>query len=379
MDSSDSKADEYIKSMIGFVSTLFSWLLISGIVLGLERIPRDSVCTVIRHGEEQTYEIRMDLRTDRKRGSQIFSEGLSQAIKTYRGDCTFIRSSAGYSDIIKNNRSRRFFFILNGKNLCSILRSFSGKGRKKARNTIFGPRPVPSSWGLFPQKNCMEKNFSYTLSLMGSYAVHSSRVEKWLATRSGLSDYPKYKFAKIRACTMMHPTYIKPWKDRMIDVILFEKYADYDHSKQGQALYKELKKAGLKVARFGVNGGNQTKGYTHRHMEEVANNAKFVIYFSFWDTGAIALLEIQSFGVYSFTSQSDLIDKEGRAGMYVESLKGDNMTESVKIILQRMKRINEGDPDSSVFASVNQERNHCHRSLEDICAHVRQMPTWKDP
>ena len=36
-------------------------------------------------------------------------------------------------------------------------------------------------------------------------------------------------------------------------------------------------------------------------MVELANNSKFIVYFSFFDTGAIDLKEIQNHGVFTFS------------------------------------------------------------------------------
>ena len=46
-------------------------------------------------------------------------------------------------------------------------------------------------------------------------------------------------------------------------------------------------------------------------MKELANNSKFIIYFSFFDTGAIGLKEIQNYGVIAFSLQKEfIIDNE---------------------------------------------------------------------
>ena len=46
-------------------------------------------------------------------------------------------------------------------------------------------------------------------------------------------------------------------------------------------------------------------------MDMLANNSKFIIYFSFYDTGAIGLKEIQNYGVFTFTLQKEfVIDKD---------------------------------------------------------------------
>lgn len=327
--------------------------------------------------DSPTYEIRMNLDTKWLRGIQAYSEGLRQAISIYRGtNCTFSTNNHDVGRMARNRVPNRFFFTISPSAVCRVLRMLS-RSPMSARHTIFGPLPVPLNWSAFPiQNNCMESDFKKTLKMMGSYAVHSKRVESYLTKRSGIEKYPAYKFAKVRACTMLQPEKVKPWGERNYDVIFFEKYADEDHSKQGAELYEELSKAGLKITRLSYSGEYQ---YTHDHMKEVANDSRFIVYFSFWDTGAIGLLEIQNYGVYSFTVQDDLIDETHETGMYVENLIGDDMKASAEVILQKMKEINDSKPSAENFAQINQNRNSCVRALDDICDHVAKMPTMNDP
>lgn len=322
------------------------------------------------------YDIRMNLEVQTVRGIQVYGESLAKAMQGYPGPCTFSTEDVSYMHMRKNVDRRRFFVTISPVNLCYGLKKMWGsRYRKKASNTLFGPLPMPKLWNEFPSGTCLEGNLPYTMARLGSYIVHSKRVENYLATRGNYTNYPPHKFAIVRACTMIMPERVRKWNKREFDVILFEKYADDDHSAQGEALLQLLEKAGLSIARLSYRGKYQ---YTHDYMKEVANNARFIIYFSFWDTGAIGLLEIQSFGVYSFTVQADLIDPDGKTGMFVESLIGNDMKKAVDIILAKMKEINESDPKSEYFASINQDRNHCSRALDDLCEHVSRMPSWKE-
>ena len=56
-------------------------------------------------------------------------------------------------------------------------------------------------------------------------------------------------------------------------------------------------------------------------MTELAYNSKYIIYFSFYDTGAIGLKEIQNYGVFAFSHQKDLVINNIECGTHDEKLK----------------------------------------------------------
>lgn len=105
-------------------------------------------------------------------------------------------------------------------------------------------------------------------------------------------------------------------------------------------------------------------GYNHSSLKSMANNSRFVVYFSFWDTGAISLKEIQNFGVYTFSVQKDLV--HNNTGIYVKQL-NKNMKDAAKIIVKKMKEISKRDINTKAIAMLNQYHNSCQRSLEDLC------------
>lgn len=328
--------------------------------------------------EHLWYEVRINLHTKSQDIIGDYISSLNASLPTYHGKCRFLTENAGYEAIAFSDDPYRFFFILNGENLCGILRYFTKNYKEKIKNAIFGPYPVPMDWMRFPQNNCIEKNFTNTIYRMGSYAVHSTRVRDHLVTRANITNYEPHKFAIVRPCTLVAPTTIKPWKDREIDVILFEKYADIDRKQQGLQIYEMLKAANLKVVRVGVNQDRNTSPESIRQSHyDAASNAKFIIYFSFWDTSALRFHEMQNHGVYSFTVQDDLVDAEGRVGIYVPELAGDDVSEAMNSIIRKMKEISASNPDSEKIARINQERLHCHRALDDLCKHVMTMPAWQ--
>ena len=70
--------------------------------------------------------------------------------------------------------------------------------------------------------------------------------------------------------------------------------------KQGKELYQLLSNTTKVIERIQYFHFNQDR------LKYLANNAKFIIYFSFYDTGAIGLKEIQNHGVISFVLQKEL-------------------------------------------------------------------------
>ena len=85
-------------------------------------------------------------------------------------------------------------------------------------------------------------------------------------------------------------------------------------------------------------------------MIKIANNSKFIIYFSFFDNGAIGLKEIQNYGVIAFSHQKDLII-DNYTSYYVPELADENdMKTSYKIIKNKIKQIMQSHPDSRYIA-----------------------------
>ena len=100
-----------------------------------------------------------------------------------------------------------------------------------------GPCFVPTLWCSFPRKKIWyESRFREVLNAVKGVVVHSYRVRNHLIGKSNTSDM-KTKFQIVRACTNLKPENIKSFKDREIDIILFEKYEDLNRAKQGAQLF----------------------------------------------------------------------------------------------------------------------------------------------
>ena len=82
-----------------------------------------------------------------------------------------------------------------------------------------------------------------------------------------------------------------------------------------------------------------------------------MIYFSFYDTGAIGLKEIQNYGVFAFTLQKVLTIHK-KTSLYIPELENiDNMEPAFNIIMQKMKAISDSNPNTRIIARINQEIN----------------------
>ena len=226
---------------------------------------------------------------------------------------------------------------------------------------ILGPCFVPTNWNRFPNKRIWkERNFPEILKQVKGIAIHSKRVRNHLSQRTHtINILNKYKI--IRPCTNLKPKYIKPFIKRDIDILFFEKYKDLDHSRQGAQIFNLFNNASKKIERLKYGS------YTKEKMEYLANNTKFIIYFSFFDTGAIGLKEIQNYGVFAFSHQKDLIIHND-TGLYVPELADNkNMSQAYKIIMNKIEIVLKLSPNSLSIAKINQEINKCQNALNDLC------------
>ena len=234
------------------------------------------------------------------------------------------------------------------------------RANNKAQTLLLGPNFVPLSWNDFPnQKHFRERKFREILESIKGLIVHSIRVRNHLATSSNTTDLLN-KFIILRACTDIIPLDIKSFQERNIDIFLYEKYPDFDHSNKGKELYNLFKKANktIQTLQYGY--------YRKDKLKSIASKSKFVIYFSFYDTGAIALKEIQNYGVISFSLQKDLVISN-ETGYFIPELENNDIQIAFKKIMEIIDNLSDKNVDSKKIAIINQDINKCQRSLDDIC------------
>jgi hypothetical protein len=295
-----------------------------------------------------------------KRGPGNLVRGIHDILPYKTKYCNFIPSKAIYPS--KEKRDFNLYFIPVPKFNESIYNEWINI--KQVNKLILGPCFVPTKWKLFPKKNVWkERYFSEILKQVKGIAIHSERVRNHLSKRSNtINMLNKYKI--IRPCTNLKPKYIKPFIKRNIDILFFEKYMDQDHSRQGAQIIHLFGAASKKIKRLKYGS------YTKEKMEYLANNTKFIIYFSFFDTGAIGLKEIQNYGVYTFSHQRDLIIHND-TGLYVPELADNkNMSQAYKIIMEKIEIVLKSSHNTLSIAKINQEINKCQNALNDLCENL---------
>ena len=290
------------------------------------------------------------------RGPSSFIRGINQILPFISNNCIFI------SNEFINSLQPDFYYYPFPKLQES---EFDILMKEKIINKyIFGPTFVPNSWFHFPiSKIWKEKRFSEILSSLKGIVIHSIRVRNYLAEKSNTTNLLS-KFIIMRACTNMKPKVIKEFKKRKIDIIFFEKYMDLNRQKQGEELVGFLKNANKSVVKIKYGQYNKTD------IIELANNSKFIIYFSFYDTGAIGLKEIQNYGVFSFTLQEDLIINNKTTFYISELLSEDKIILAAEKILKIINIVSNENPKSVLIAKQNQNINKCENALKDLCQYL---------
>ena len=169
-----------------------------------------------------------------ERGPAKFIKGLNETLPYNTRNCRFIPSER---ILPINGRNKSDFFFLPFPYLSeSIYKQWLSI--KKLKNLLLGPCFVPTLWLAFPRRRVWyESRFEEVLRAVKGVIVHSNRVRNHLAGRTN-TTYLKNKFKIVRACTNLKPIHIKNFKDREIDIILFEKYEDLNRTKQGAELFE---------------------------------------------------------------------------------------------------------------------------------------------
>ena len=295
-------------------------------------------------------------KEDKLRGPAHFLKGITKILPYKNDKCIFI-SNDNLNPLNVSNESDYFFLPYETMMSEESFDEWIKVG--KVNKLIIGPMFVPSNWFNFPNKKYWkERNYRKPVSLVKRMAVHSVRIKNYLTKRANITDLD-HKYVNLRACTNLRPKYVKPFKDRTIDIIFFEKYADSNRRQQGKELFNLLNsKKKVEKLIYGL--------YNKEIMMRLANNTKFIVYFSFYDTGAIGLKEIQNFGVYAFSLQKDLaFDNE--TSSYIPELEELDMKKAYQKIIKKIDDLTRKNPNSEYFAKINQDYTKCENVYEDLC------------
>lgn len=312
---------------------------------------------IIKRKNNILFEIDTSDINSSQRGPGSFLKGLYQIIPYSTDKCCFIPSS------LINFFFKPDYYYFTSPKLKQEKFEYLMK-TKIINNYIFGPNLVPIKWDSFPDQNSWEeKRFPEILNSTKGYVVHSERVRDHLSQRSSTTNYNE-KFKIVRACSNIKPKKVNNFVERKIDILFFEKYADFNHSHQAKkllSLFKETKK-NVVVMRYG--------SYNKINLKNMANNSKFIIYFSFFDTGAIGLKEIQNYGVFAFTHQKDLVIDNETSFLIYELADKYDMKPAFNKIMEKIENISSKNPNSQLIAKINQNINDCRNALNDLCKNI---------
>ena len=289
-------------------------------------------------------------------GPVQLQKGISKVLPYKTKKCRFIPR-----DGIRPTRNREEINYFFKTSASMSERAFERwKFYKRAHTLLLGPCFVPNFWSRFPMDIFWkERRFREVLLTIKGVVVHSTRVRDHLASRSNNTDLLN-KFILMRPCTYFMPKDIKPFNERSIDFILYEKYPDSDRRIQGKQLFGLLKSTNKRIEKL-VRGN-----YTRDTEFILARDTKFVIHFSFSDTGALALKEIQNYGVIAFVHQKDLIFSN-QTGYHIPELEYYDMVPAFNKIMKIIDEISRINPDTQKIANINQNYTKCERALDDIC------------
>ena len=300
--------------------------------------------------------------------SFLDGEGPIQIVKSLRDilpyeteKCKFIPSKS-ITPINGRNKSDYFYFPFP-----CLAESVYEEWNKinRAKSLLLGPYFVPTIWNYFPYQGFWnEKRFKEILKTIKGIVVHSKRIRKYLSSKSNTTDL-LYKYKFLRPCTNLIPKYIKNFENRTIDIIYFEKFDDLDKRKQSEKLLNYFNKTNLTIER--ITFRTYRKNNTRERIMKLANNTKFIIYYSFYDIGGITLKEIQNYGVFCFTHEEDFVLNEETTFLIPELHNDNNMKPAFDKIIKIIQRISNSHPNIQLIAKINQDVNKCQRAFDDLC------------
>ena len=290
-------------------------------------------------------------------GPVQLAKALRDVLPYETNKCKFIASKSMTPNNAKNKTN--YFYLPFPCLAESVYDEWNRINRSKS--LLLGPCFVPNLWNIFPYKGFWnERRFREILQTIKGLVVHSKRIRKHLSTRSNTTDLlHKYKF--LRPCTGIMPKSVEKFENRKIDILYYEKFADVNRRKQSEQLLQYFNNTNLKIVR--MKYGN----YTKKGMMELANNAKFIIYYSFYDTGAIGLKEIQNFGVFCFTHEEDFVLSNQTSFLIPELHSELNMKPAFEKIMQIIQTVSNSNPNTQLIAKINQDVNKCQRAFDDLC------------
>lgn len=215
---------------------------------------------------------------------------------------------------------------------------------------LLGPTYSPIRYFDFPKKDTYEENWTDIVK-QNFIISHSERVINYMMSRTN-SEEQRKRYIIVPACIQVEDkTDIIPYENRTIDVLFYRKFADESHPQESTLILDQLK------AKYNVVYVKYTRFRRHKLLK-LAQNTKVILYYSFYDTGAIALKEIQEFGAFALSLQSDLID-DNNGMLLTEPL---NVTYVVNMVEKALNQTH----DTQELHSYNHQKHSCVTALNGL-------------
>lgn len=227
------------------------------------------------------------------------------------------------------------------------------------KKILYGPIVTPIKWFHIPKNNTYEKYWCLVMKRIYAFVTHTYRVKNHIIKNTKCYSY-KYKYIVFKPCIEIQSKklYIKKYSERDIDFLVYIKYADINRMYDEKILINFLKKRyKINIVKYG--------NYTKTTLLYLVNKTKFVIYFSFYDTGAMSLIEMRVMGVWPISHQEEFIE-EG----YGSVLK--DLDVNINNSLSKLRKIYNIEYNPKIL-SQNVIKNHnCVNSLFDVVNYIRK-------
>lgn len=300
--------------------------------------------------------------TTGKGGPKSLSFYINKAIKKWNKNKELLKLSVlipkekmKLSDMKKVIKNKYTFIWLQRSSYIYLVRNHSNN--ELFSRVIYGPNVTPLRW-YTSLNNTYEQFWCKVMSNIYGYISHSNRVKYQIMKNTKCNLY-NYKYFILRPCIQLNLDInkIKNYNERIIDFLIYTKFSDENRKLEEKILISYLKKNyTIEVVKY----GNHTK----ESLLNLSNNSKYVIYFSFYDTGALSLLEMRLMGVWPISHQIELI--ENGYGSYVKELDCD-IHKSLSILDSIYKIVyNPKELANNIYNNLN-----CIKSLYNLIKYIK--------
>lgn len=302
-------------------------------------------------------------------GPRVLGESYISSIPKYNrksNKCNFFNVRFPYTDPSKVNYSTDVYYWLHMPHI-NFDHIFKYPANWTQNHVILGPIVIPNYWAHFPNpKNHIEANWTYYLSNIFAYTTQTSKIKNRLIKLSHTENLSnKYIIAPFCKYFPDIKYTLKDYKDREIDIIFYLKFSDTKiYKPMAKKLQSKLESNNYTL--YSVKSGR----YRVSQLMKRAANAKYVVYFSTFDNGPSAIIELMAFGCYCFVLQPEFLFNNN--GLYVPEMLNDTETAFKKIndMIQEHKK---NPPNYTMLGDMNRDHYSCYRSLDVLCDQIYDL------